>query len=123
MYYLVLADDTADDLQNRWFRGALEACVLGTLRAGPAYGYEIAGRIEAAGFVRPKGGTLYPILARLEGERLVEPKWMDGDGGPSRKYYGLTPAGAATAEETAQHWNRFANNVSALLGNTVRSRS
>lgn len=91
--------DQADDVAARWLRGVLEACVVGILRGGPAYGYEIAGRIADAGFVRPKGGRLYPILGRLEANGLVEPSWLEGDGGPSRKYYRLTAAGEDAAGE------------------------
>lgn len=111
-----------DDLQTRWFRGVLEACVLGTLRSGPAYGYEIAGRVEDAGFARPKGGTLYPILSRLEADDLVVPAWIEGVGGPSRKYYGLTAQGVTAADDIAGQWHHFSSNVSKLLGDTTRSR-
>ena len=114
---------TTDDLQNRWFRGVLESCVLGTLRLGPAYGYEIAGRIADVGFARPKGGTLYPILARLEADGLVVPTWIEGDGGPSRKYYGLTAKGVEVADEVADQWRLFARNISSLLGDTTRRAS
>ncbi len=94
----------------------LDACVLGVLRAAPAYGYEIAYRFEEAGLPRPKGGTLYPILSRLEGEGLVEPTWVEGEKGPSRKYFALTPAGQTTAETVEEAWCRFVVSVSALVG-------
>ncbi len=89
--------------------------MLGILRSGSAYGYDIAGRIAEAGFARPKGGTLYPILARLESDGLVEPSWIEGDGGPSRKYYGLTASGVAAADHIAMQWDVFAHGVSALI--------
>jgi PadR family transcriptional regulator PadR len=73
-----------------WLRGVLELCVLGALRAGPSYGYAIAQDLESAGLGPVKGGTLYPLLGRLEAEQLVEASWRVGDSGPGRKYFALT---------------------------------
>lgn len=103
------------DMQSRWLRGLLEACVLAVLQRAPAYGYEIATRFEEAGLVRPKGGTLYPILARLESDALVEPTWEEGESGPSRKYYHLTVDGAAAARAVVPEWELFVSRVSRLL--------
>ena len=59
------------------------------------YGYDL---MKAA---RLPSGTLYPMLARLEGEGLVSSQWearQDNDGGrPPRKYYQLTGEGARVA--------------------------
>ncbi|MCP3977437.1 MAG: PadR family transcriptional regulator [bacterium] len=110
-----------EKIQDRWLRGLLEACVLAVLQEAPAYGYEIATRFEDAGFSRPKGGTLYPILARLEKDDLVEPKWVEGESGPSRKYYSLTRSGVATADAIAPEWELFAKRVSQLVGQRERT--
>ncbi|MFP4512749.1 MAG: PadR family transcriptional regulator [Acidimicrobiales bacterium] len=105
----------SDDLPARWLKGLIEACVLSILRTGPAYGYEIARRFEVLGLPKPKGGTLYPILARHERDGLVEPTWVEGDGGPGRKYYLLTPAGQRHVEMITHEWQRFGPRVSELL--------
>ena len=46
-------------------------------------------------------GTLYPMLARLEQEGLVNSEWepqrQDAGGRPPRKYYRLTGKGASVA--------------------------
>lgn len=46
-------------------------------------------------------GTLYPLLARMELEGLVESRWEDGDpkemGRPRRRYYRITGIGASVA--------------------------
>jgi PadR family transcriptional regulator len=46
-------------------------------------------------------GTLYPILVRLQGAGWIESRWEDVDaseaGRPARRYYRLTPDGAAAA--------------------------
>jgi PadR family transcriptional regulator, regulatory protein PadR len=74
--------------------GPLER-VLKVLTADPSathYGYDL---MKAA---RLPSGTLYPMLARLEQEGLVESEWeaqrSDAGGRPPRKYYRLTAEGA-----------------------------
>jgi PadR family transcriptional regulator len=61
------------------------------------YGLEIA---KAAGLPT---GTIYPILARLETAAWVESDWENIDetaeGRRKRRYYRLTPLGAARARE------------------------
>ena len=65
------------------------------------YGYDL---MKAA---KLPSGTLYPMLARLEGEGLVTSEWEsppgDGSGRPPRKYYQLTGEGIRIARlELAQ---------------------
>ncbi|MHB1593294.1 MAG: PadR family transcriptional regulator [Streptosporangiaceae bacterium] len=72
--------------------------VLRVLAADPAgqhYGYDL---MKAA---RLPSGTLYPMLARLQDQGLVESEWeeqrSDTGGRPRRKYYRLTAEGATVA--------------------------
>ena len=78
---------------SEWLRGVLGLCVLRTLAGGPSYGYAIATALAEAGLGEVKGGTLYPLLARLEKNALVTVEWRAGEGGPGRKYFALTEAG------------------------------
>lgn len=69
--------------------------------AAPCYGYDL---MKAA---KLPSGTLYPMLARLEQEGLVESEWEaqrpETGGRPPRKYYRLTAEGARVARlELAQ---------------------
>jgi DNA-binding PadR family transcriptional regulator len=67
--------------------------------ADPRYGYDL---MRAAGL---KSGTLYPLLGRLEDEKLVTSAWEtpQRDGQRPRKYYRLTAEGAEVARlELAQ---------------------
>lgn len=90
-----------------WLRGVLEVCALRILVDGPTYGYAIATRLEEAGLGKVKGGTLYPLLGRMEQAGWVAVEWRPGQGGPGRKYYALTPAGRVAAEEQADRWRTF----------------
>ncbi len=63
--------------------------------SAPHYGYDL---MKAA---RLPSGTLYPMLARLQQEGLVDSQWEDqrpdAGGRPPRKYYRLTAEGARVA--------------------------
>jgi PadR family transcriptional regulator len=75
--------------------------VLGEMLSEPAesrYGLDLG---TATGL---PSGTIYPILARLEGIGWVESDWEDPDahiteGRPRRRYYRLTREGAECADE------------------------
>ncbi len=97
----------ADSWPTEWLRGALGVCVVHVIASGPTYGYAIASALADAGFGTVKGGTLYPLLARLEERGLVAVEWRAGDGGPGRKFYALTAAGRAEHKRQSAHWLDF----------------
>ena len=91
-----------------WLRGVLEMAVLRVLANEPSsYGYAISVALDRNGLGTVKGGTLYPLLARLEQAAHVETRWEAGDGGPGRKYYTLTPAGQAEQARQAREWGEL----------------
>ena len=61
--------------------------------AAPRYGYDL---MKAASL---QSGTLYPLLARLEQQKLVTSAWEtpQQEGQRPRKYYRLTGAGIEVA--------------------------
>ena len=98
-----------------WLRGVLELCVLGVLADGPTYGYAIAQRLAVAGLGVVRGGTLYPLLSRLEGDDLVEATWRAGDAGPGRKFFELTLAGRTELIRRQVLWSEFVTRTRLLL--------
>jgi PadR family transcriptional regulator PadR len=73
------------------------AMVLQALGAGYRYGFDIADATEL------RGGTVYPILRRLERDGVIASKWEDarisrGAGRPARKYYRLLARSRALVE-------------------------
>jgi PadR family transcriptional regulator len=71
--------------------------VLHALANGIRHGFDI---LDATGLA---SGTVYPILRRLERERLVSASWEDvaiaqEEQRPPRRYYELTAAGKAVLE-------------------------
>ena len=72
--------------------------VLHALANGIRHGFDV---IEATGLA---GGTVYPILRRLERETLVSASWEDvaiaqQEQRPPRRYYELTAAGKTTLDD------------------------
>lgn len=95
--------------------GVLDLCVLAALRRHESYGYELAQSLQAAGLGPIKGGTLYPVLLRLQRTGLVSAQWRDGTSGPARKYYQLTPTGAQALRQATADWQAFSAGVDTIL--------
>ncbi|PWB97214.1 PadR family transcriptional regulator [Salinibacterium hongtaonis] len=98
---------TSQEWPGEWLRGVLGVCVLRALLDGPSYGYAITQRLATAGLGDVKGGTLYPLLGRLEEAGHVEVEWRPGEGGPGRKYFALTEHGRMHARSLAESWAAF----------------
>ena len=96
-------------------RGVLSLCVLSVVADGETYGYAVAQRLQEAGLGAVKGGTLYPVLARLELDGLLVSSWREGAGGPGRKFFAVTPAGESALTERVADWTTFADRAAALL--------
>lgn len=99
---------------SEWLRGVLEVCVLRILLDGPSYGYALTQSLAAAGLGEVKGGTLYPLLGRLEQSGQVEVEWRPGDAGPGRKFFALTAQGRQHARSLAERWAQFSTTTRAL---------
>ena len=109
------------DWPSEWLRGVLEVLVLQCLADGPTWGYAIAESLQGAGFGTVKGGTLYPLLGRLEESGFVSVEWRAGDGGPGRKYFTLTDAGARSLSARATQWQAFSRLAQGYLGASTPS--
>jgi PadR family transcriptional regulator PadR len=94
--------------------------VLSIVVEGETHGYAIAQALEKHGIPNVKGGTLYPLLNRLEQEGLVETRWADGPSGPGRKMYVPTTLGRTWFEENTSRWCEFANTTNALLQRSTK---
>lgn len=121
--HATLAGVTNDAPHRDWLRGVLPTCALAVLDDGPAHGYALAQRIQAAGVGPVKGGALYPVLNRFEEEGLVTSTWQEGEGGPGRKVFTLTAEGRAHLADLRAGWPSFADDVAAVLGVVRRPSS
>jgi PadR family transcriptional regulator, regulatory protein PadR len=95
-------------------RGAIEFCVLALLRDEERYGLELSRTLAADGLVTSEG-TMYPLLARLRQDGLVETSWHESPQGPPRRYYRLTKDGRAALDAFTVQWQQFRDAVDSLL--------
>ena len=102
--------------QRDLLRGSLDLMILSVLADSPKYGYLIQQQIRDAsgGRVDLKAGTLYPLLHRLEADKLIRCRWDDSTG-RRRKWYELTAAGKRRLQQQAHEWNRYAECIQQLL--------
>ena len=96
-------------------KGTLEGCILKIISREAAYGYAIAVTLRESGFDDLTEGTLYPLLLRLERKGLIAAEYRAGSGGPSRKYYQLTPDGAQCLAEFVAAWQTTGAAVNRML--------
>ena len=96
-------------------KGTLEGCILKIISREATYGYAIAITLRESGFDDLTEGTLYPLLLRLERKGLIAAEYRAGSGGPSRKYYQLTPDGAQCLAEFVAAWQTTGAAVNRIL--------
>ena len=101
--------------RSQWLRGVLDLCVLAMLARQESYGYQLAQSLESAGLGPIQGGTLYPVLLRLQRTGLVVASWQEGASGPARKYYRLTGAGADLLRQATADWDDFVRDVGGIV--------
>jgi DNA-binding PadR family transcriptional regulator len=80
------------------------------------YGYSIQKRLADASnqAVRLQAGTLYPLLHRLEADKLIRSRWEKSTG-RSRKWYELTAAGNRRLRQQAFEWHTYVACLKQLL--------
>ncbi|MCU1407438.1 MAG: hypothetical protein JWQ43_3741 [Glaciihabitans sp.] len=103
------------DWQSELNRAALPQAVLALLSSSPLHGYAMIDVLRTHGFERIKGGTLYPLLRRLEEQGLLDHTWDHDDAGPGRKVFALTPLGVDELTRSLEAWHRTNTNLADLL--------
>src|ERR1700749_3944694 len=89
--------------------------LLHLLAERESYGYEVAQRLQGAGFADILEGTVYPALARLEREGRLATRLVSSPSGPARKYYRLTPSGHDALAAGTTAWEHHVESVNAVL--------
>ena len=105
-----------DRFNSELMRGSLDLMVLSVLAEGSKYGYLIGQSLRQASrdMVSLPAGTLYPLLHRLEDDKLVRSKW-DESTGRRRKWYELTAAGRRRLHLQARQWHAYAECIQRVL--------
>ena len=102
-----------ENLKSQMRKGVLEYCTLLLLSRKRAYTSDIISELKKAHLIVVEG-TLYPLLTRLKNDGLLAYEWEESTQGPPRKYYVITPVGAAFLSELEDTWNGLNKTVNHL---------
>ncbi len=92
-------------------KGIIEFWLMAALGRGEKYGYELSQHLP--GQVRQR--AIYSILARLTRDGHVSLRKGSSPAGPTRRYYRLTPKGAARLKSMTAYWMELQRQTEALL--------
>ncbi len=89
--------------------GMVSLWLLLLLSEKPMYGYEIIRELEKrfSGYWKPKTGTIYPALEKLETDKLVTSKVEFRDEGVDRRHYALTDRGKDNLSQAVKYWTKM----------------
>ena len=92
--------------------------VLSVLAKGESYGYAIIQRVRelSGGELQWSEGMLYPVLHRLEREKLILSSWKTSDNGRRRKYYRLSAKGTRAIDAERLQWYAVHETLAQLWG-------
>lgn len=95
--------------------------LMAILAQGESYGYAIIEQVRtrSGGKLEWSEGMLYPVLHRLESEKLVLSAWKLGENGRKRKYYRLSAAGTKAFELERQQWATVHNTLTSFWGGNL----
>ncbi|WP_306981032.1 PadR family transcriptional regulator [Alkalicoccobacillus murimartini] len=96
-------------------KGVVDGCLLSIINEKEVYGYELAEKLESYGFEAFSEGTIYPMLLRMQKEKLVTSTLRKSTAGPKRKYYSLTEKGEEELVLFKERWNALETNVNRVL--------
>lgn len=112
----------SERFEKELLRGSLDVLVLSALSEASAYGYLIQKHVREAtgGQAKLAAGTLYPLLHRLESQKLIRSYWEESSGRP-RKWYALTAAGRKKLVSQAEQWRSYTECMTRLLGSVLKA--
>ena len=102
-------------------REVLPLLVLHLIAQGPSYGNQLMERIAdmTAGVLSVNPNTMYPLLRRLESEKLIEGRWEHPQR-RTRRNYEITKKGRKEYERLVEDVRPFLDSVSRSIDEIVR---
>lgn len=100
--------------REEFARAALRYAVLAALSHRDAHGYQLLTYLKEKGFGNIKGGTLYPVLTRMEDEGLLRHQWDTSNTGPARKILILTDEGHGQVVLAQRAWQDISSSLKML---------
>jgi PadR family transcriptional regulator PadR len=90
----------------------LDACVLATLQTEDAYGYLLTQKVSDV--IQISESALYPVLRRLQKEKMLE-TYDQPLNGRNRRYYRITRMGQQLLEQYRMEWKNSKTNLDRIL--------
>ena len=106
---------------SQLLKGVLDMCLLAVIAEEPSYGYEMVRKLQDRGLALVSEGSIYPLLGRLQKQRLVEGYFVANPDGPDRKYYRIASAGRQRLTGWIAEWNQFSGGVEKILNGGERN--
>lgn len=103
--------------ETQLLKGVLEGCVLAIIKRQKVYGYELVQIMRDYGFTTIVGGTIYPLLQKLEKQGLIKSKELTSPDGPNRKYFFITAYGEEQLMSFEEQWNSLIIKVNRIVEN------
>lgn len=94
----------------------LDACVLGIVAQGDAYGYTLTQSVKEV--VDISESTLYPVLRRLQKSEYLTTYDQPFEG-RNRRYYSITDKGNELLNFYRGEWITYKDNVDRLIGGNI----
>ena len=94
------------DISKDLIAASTTPLVLAILSQGEGYGYAIIKRVHelSNGNMNWSDGMLYPVLHRLEKQKLIVSQMRQADSGRMRKYYRIKKEGKQALEDYKKQW-------------------
>ena len=105
-------DELVSSLVVELKRGTLVLAVLSQLH-NPKYGYSLVQKLEEKN-TSIEAGTIYPLLRRLEKQKLLISKWDTSESRP-RKFYTLSDEGKEVYRRLKSEWQSLSKQLDVLL--------
>jgi PadR family transcriptional regulator, regulatory protein PadR len=105
------------EVSSDLIRGHIDTILLGFLKTGDKYGYEIGKLVlqKTNGEYELKEPSMYSTIRRLEAQGLIEAYWGDETLGARRKYYRITPRGRTVYARNKEDWANAKKIIDCLL--------
>lgn len=105
-------DELVSSLTVELKRGTLVLSVLSQLHT-PEYGYSLVQKLEEKN-APIEAGTLYPLLRRLEKQKILTSQWDTSESRP-RKFYVLSDEGERVYRRLKNEWETISKQLERLL--------
>lgn len=94
------------DISKDLIAASTTPLILTILKKQDSYGYEIIKKVKEASNnqIVWTEGMLYPVLHRLEKNKLIDSYWTESETGRKRKYYRLNELGIIELEKQKKQW-------------------